>query len=117
MSQPDITELAARIASNTAKVNKYYIDRNLPLPSFDHNGPTKSLIKPEDADIEVARQAVIFDCSELRILLQGPSEYVAGLGFYVSRKLRDTAVKTGKGESTARNTKLTRFGNFRPLNS
>lgn len=80
----DITELAARIASNTAKVNKYYLDKNLALPSFDHNGPTKSLIRPDDADIEAARQAVIFDCSELRILMQGPSEYLAGLGFYVS---------------------------------
>lgn len=61
----DLTSLgaAARIASNTAKVNKYYLDRNLPLPSFDHNGPTKSLIRSEDADIEAARQAVIFDCS------------------------------------------------------
>lgn len=86
MSQLEITELAARIASNTAKVKKYYLDRNLPLPSFDHNGPTKSLIRPEDADIEAARQAVIFDCSEMRILMQGPSEYLAGLGFYVSRQ-------------------------------
>lgn len=86
MSQPNITELAARIASNTAKVEKYYRDRNLPLPSFDQNGPTKSLVQPEDVNIEAARQAVIFDCNELRILMQGPSEYVAGLGFYVSRE-------------------------------
>lgn len=84
MSQSDITELAARIASNTAKVNKYYHDRSLPLPSFDHDGPAKSLVQSEDADVEAARQAVIFDCSELRILMQGPSEYLAGLGFYVS---------------------------------
>lgn len=101
MSQPDITELAARIASNTAKIKKYYVDRNLPLPSFDQNGPTKSLIKPEDAEIKAARQAVIFDCNELRILMQGPSEYVAGLGFYVSRKPCDAGVKTGEGMSTA----------------
>lgn len=86
MSQPNITELAARIASNTAKVEKYYRDRNLPLPSFDQNGPTKSLVQPKDVNIEAARQAVIFDCNELRILMQGPSEYVAGLGFYVSRE-------------------------------
>lgn len=94
MPQLDIAELAARIASNTAKVKKYCFDKNLPLPSFDYNGPTKSSINPEDADIEEARQAVMFDCSELRILMQGPSEYLAGLGFYVSQKPRDASVKT-----------------------
>lgn len=117
MSQPDISELAARIASNTAKVKKYYLDRDLPLPSFDRNGPMKSLIPPEDAEIEAARQAVIFDCSELRILMQGPSEYVAGLGFYVSRNTCNAGVNTGERMSTTRYTKLTRFGDFRPLNS
>lgn len=85
MSQPDITELAARIASNTAKVKQYYLDRSLPLPSFDHNGPTKS-IRPEDFEIEIARQSVILDSNELRILMQGPSEYLTGLCAYVSRK-------------------------------
>lgn len=89
MSQPSITELAARIASNTAKVNQYYVDRGLPLPSFDTNGPTKS-VRPEDFEIEMARQAIIFDSNELRILMQGPSEYLTGLCAYVSQEQRDT---------------------------
>lgn len=84
MPQAEIDELAARIASHTAKVNGYYLDRDLPLPSFARDGPTKSLVRAEDADVEAARQAVVFDCNELRILMQGPSEYLAGLGFYVS---------------------------------
>jgi hypothetical protein len=43
MSQPNITELATQIASNTPKVNKYYQGKIIPLPSFDEKGPTKSL--------------------------------------------------------------------------
>lgn len=85
--QADIAQLAARIATNTEKVNNYYVGKSLPPPSFDHNSPTKSFARPEDADIEAARQAVIFDCAELRILMQGPSEYIAGLGFYASQEL------------------------------
>lgn len=83
MTQPSITELAARIASNTAKVNKYYLDKGLALPSFDQNGPTGSP-RAEDFEIEMARQAVILDANELRTLMQGPSEYLTGLCAYVS---------------------------------
>ncbi|KAL1871614.1 hypothetical protein Daus18300_004614 [Diaporthe australafricana] len=85
MSQSSITELAARIALNTAKVERYYLDRSLPLPSSDQIGPTKSP-RPEDFEIEMARQAVILDSNELRILMQGPSEYLTGLCTYVSRE-------------------------------
>lgn len=79
MSTPNITELAARIAANTAKVHEYCLAQKLPLPSFDQNGPLRSVIPPETApDIEAARQAVIFDCQELRILMQGPAQYLSG---------------------------------------
>lgn len=89
MSTSLIAELAARIAENTAKVNNYYLSNNLPLPSFDHNGPLKSLVPPQaESDIETARQAVIHDCQELRILMQGPSQYLSN--FYVSGSFRVT---------------------------
>lgn len=83
MSQPDITELAARIATNTAKVKQYYLDKNLPLPSFAPNGPTKSVRPENDFEIEMARQSIILDTNELRILMQGPSDYLTGLCAYV----------------------------------
>lgn len=79
MSTSQIADLAARIAANTAKVNDYYLSQKLPLPSFESDAPLKSLIPPETApEVEDARQAVIFDCQELRILMQGPSQYLSG---------------------------------------
>lgn len=85
MSQPSITELAARIAANTEKVAKYYAEKGLPLPSFDRNGPT-STVRPDDFAIEMARQSVIYDTNELRILMLGPSDFITGICAYVSLK-------------------------------
>jgi hypothetical protein len=81
MSNSTIAELAARIAANTTVVNNFfYTEHGLPTPSFDQEGPLKPLISPSAApDIEAARQAVVFDCQELRILMQGPDQYLAGL--------------------------------------
>lgn len=79
MSTSQIADLAARISANTAKVNEYHLAHKLPLPSFEVDGPLRSLIPPGAApEIEAARQAVIFDCQELRILMQGPSQYLSG---------------------------------------
>lgn len=86
MSGSQIADLATRIAANTAKVNQYYHDRKLPLPSFETNGPLKSLISPEAEDVEAARQAVIFECQELRSLMLGPSELLMDFGVLVSRE-------------------------------
>lgn len=80
MSTPQIGDLAARIYTNTTKVNEYYLAHKLPPPSFEFDGPLRSLIPPGAVpEIEAARQAVIFDCQELRILMQGPSQYLSGL--------------------------------------
>lgn len=79
MSTSQIADLAARISANTAKVNEYYLSQNLPLPSFESDAPLRSLIPAgTEPEIEAARQAVIFDCQELRILMQGPSQYLSG---------------------------------------
>lgn len=86
MSTSQIADLAARISANTAKVNEYYLSKQLPLPSFESDGPLKSLVPPGlEPEIEAARQAVIFDCQELRILMQGPSQYLSG--FAVSKSV------------------------------
>lgn len=80
MSTSSIAELAARIAANTTIVNDFYTQNGLPMPSFDQDGPLKPVIPPSTApEIEAARQAVIYDCQELRILMQGPAQYLASL--------------------------------------
>lgn len=80
MSNSSIGELAARIATNTTLVNDFYTQNGLPPPSFDQASPLKPVISPGTApEIEAARQAVIHDCQELRILMQGPAQYLASL--------------------------------------
>lgn len=80
MSSSSIVELAARIATNTTIVNDFYTQNELPTPSFNQASPLKPVISPSTApEIEAARQAVIYDCQELRILMQGPAQYLASL--------------------------------------
>ncbi|KAI3322493.1 putative O-methyltransferase [Xylariaceae sp. AK1471] len=76
MSASRITELSARIAANTAKVNEYLTAHNLPQPSFDADGPLTSLIPSTELAVASARQAAIYDCQELRQLLLGPTEHL-----------------------------------------
>ena len=71
-----IATLAALIKENTDKVNNYLAEHNLPPPSFDVNGPSKSMIPPEAKDIEAARVAVIDATLELRNFMLGPSDYM-----------------------------------------
>ncbi|KAI0015851.1 S-adenosyl-L-methionine-dependent methyltransferase [Xylariomycetidae sp. FL0641] len=56
MSHPRITDLSARIAANTAKVNEYLATHDLPRPGFDLDAPPKSLIPPTEPEIAQARQ-------------------------------------------------------------
>lgn len=80
MSNSSISELAARIAINTIIVNNFYTQNGLPTPSFDQASPLKPVISLSTApEIEAARQAVIYDCQELRILMQGPAQYLASI--------------------------------------
>lgn len=80
MSNSSISELAARIATNTTIVNNFYTQNELPTPSFDQADSLKPVISPSTApDIEAARQAVVYDCQELRILMQGPAQYLASI--------------------------------------
>ncbi|KAI8626344.1 S-adenosyl-L-methionine-dependent methyltransferase [Xylariaceae sp. FL1651] len=76
MSISRISELAARIATNTAKVNDYLVTNKLPVPSFDVDGPSESAVPKDQYDIEAARTAVIDDTQELRRLMLGPREYL-----------------------------------------
>lgn len=71
-----ITELASRIAANTAKLNDYLVANGLPTPSFDINGPKDTLVPKHEAEVEAARVAIIDDTQELRRLVLGPREYL-----------------------------------------
>lgn len=68
--QSSITELAASIRENVAKVEQYLRANELPLPSFLPDGPVSMVMKPKH--VEDARIAAIGASMELLDLLQGP---------------------------------------------
>ena len=71
MSSSRITELAALVQANTAKVDGCLRERHLPFPSFDEDGPVD--FKIESKEIEKARTAAMEASLELHDLLLGPS--------------------------------------------
>ena len=71
MSSSRITELATLVQINTAKVDHYLREHNLPFPSFNEDGPVDFRI--ESDDIENARTAAMEATLELHDLLLGPS--------------------------------------------
>ncbi|KAI0465722.1 S-adenosyl-L-methionine-dependent methyltransferase [Xylaria cf. heliscus] len=76
MATSRISELANRIAENTAKLDSYLLRNNLPSPSFDIDGPRDTLIPKNEVDLESSRVAIIDDTLELRRLVLGPREYL-----------------------------------------
>ncbi|KAI8625554.1 putative O-methyltransferase [Xylariaceae sp. FL1651] len=76
MASSRLMELTARIAKNTEIVNNYLNANNLPLPSFEQDGPLTSLIPPTEPLVAAARQSAMYDCQELRQLLAGPTEHL-----------------------------------------
>jgi 6-hydroxytryprostatin B O-methyltransferase len=83
-----ITELSARIASNTAIVEKWLASKNLKTPSFEQDADDEFPDTAGDLEIEAARMAVIDDTSALHDLLLGPREALARIWGAVS-KLRE----------------------------
>jgi len=71
MTSSRITELATLVQENTAKVDSYLRERNLPLPSFNEDGPVDFQIESEE--IQRARTGAMEASLELYDLLQGPS--------------------------------------------
>ncbi|KAI1759594.1 S-adenosyl-L-methionine-dependent methyltransferase [Hypoxylon sp. FL1150] len=69
-----ILELSSLIARETAIVNDFLVQNQLPTPSLDAFA-LKSMPIPEEAiQIHAARNAVIEACSELKALMTGPKE-------------------------------------------
>ncbi|KAI0153303.1 hypothetical protein GGR57DRAFT_468242 [Xylariaceae sp. FL1272] len=76
MAASRITELAERIAQNTAIVNEFLDNNGLSQPTFDADGPSTSQIPSTEPIVSGARQMAISDCQELRQLLLGPTEHL-----------------------------------------
>lgn len=72
--QSRIVELTTIISVNTAKIDRYISENNLPQPSFDVNGPA-SLTLPQD--LQDIREDVLNASLELSELLLGPKEVIA----------------------------------------
>ncbi|MCJ1310857.1 hypothetical protein MMC25_004525 [Agyrium rufum] len=71
MSSSRISELAALVQSNTAKVDEYLREQKLPFPSFDEDGPLD--LKIESEEVTKARNTAMEASLELHDLLLGPS--------------------------------------------
>lgn len=71
MSSSRIAELASLVQANTASVDKYLREHNLPFPSFNEDGPVD--FKIESDEIQKARTAAMEASLELHDLLLGPS--------------------------------------------
>ncbi|KAI1323402.1 putative O-methyltransferase [Xylariaceae sp. FL0255] len=54
MTSSRVVDLSARIAANTLKVNEFLSSRGLPQPSFNIDGPSHSLIPPNELMIAIA---------------------------------------------------------------
>lgn len=74
-----ITELAAAISRNTQIVNDYLVAHDIPVPSFDVNGPATVPIPPSEKEIAAAHAQAIADSLALHNVLKGPNEMLMGL--------------------------------------
>lgn len=70
-----MTQLASKISQETAKLEAYFKENNLPLPSFDVDADLDYHHKLP-AHIKLARQEIIYATKELRDLTVGPRESV-----------------------------------------
>ncbi|CAJ2513257.1 Uu.00g013760.m01.CDS01 [Anthostomella pinea] len=71
--QSRITELAATVATHTARIDSYLAEHSLPFPSFESDGPI-SLGLPRE--LEESRSAALRASQELDDLLQGPRDLI-----------------------------------------
>jgi hypothetical protein len=76
MSQPSLSELAATISANTAKIENYLRSHDLKSPSFDVDAPTGSLVPSDAPELETARSELIDATLMLHDLILGPKEYL-----------------------------------------
>jgi hypothetical protein len=76
MAQPSLSELAATISANTAKIENYLRSHDLQSPSFDVDAPPGPLVPPDSPELEAARSELIDATLMLHDLILGPKEYL-----------------------------------------
>lgn len=80
-----IKELGERIASNSAIVEKWLVNKGARMPSFEQDADDEFPDTADELDIEAARLAIIDDTSALHDLLLGPREVLARVWGGVSK--------------------------------
>jgi hypothetical protein len=71
METSRIIQLAQSIASNTAFIDGYIRENNLPQPSFEADGPS-AFLEDATAETKKAKNNTIEALIELKQLLEGP---------------------------------------------
>ncbi|TGO83675.1 hypothetical protein BPOR_0609g00050 [Botrytis porri] len=79
MAQPTITELAAIISANTAKIDHYLSSQGPKSPSFDVDAPTEPIVPSDAPELEAARSELTDATLMLHDLILGPKEYLMKL--------------------------------------
>lgn len=77
MTTTRIAELSQRIATNTTKINAFFVANNIPEPSFSLDASPHLAIPQTETEILSARREVINDTQELRELMLGPREHLS----------------------------------------
>lgn len=75
MAASRVVQLSTRIAENTAKLNEWLATHALPIPSFDEDEPSHSLIPKDEPEVGAARDAIIDDTAEF----EAPSVRASGI--------------------------------------
>jgi hypothetical protein len=79
MASSKLVQLAEAIINNTKTVDSYFKEHDLPIPSFDSDGPVDFGISSDAHDVETARIKIIEASWELADLLQGPMAFLRPL--------------------------------------
>jgi hypothetical protein len=75
MASPNrIVQLSTLIASETARLDNFFVSSKLPTPSLDASALWSLPIPESDTDLWASRNAIIEACSELKALMKGPME-------------------------------------------
>ncbi|TGO45865.1 hypothetical protein BCON_0360g00090 [Botryotinia convoluta] len=87
MAQPIITELAAIMSANTAKIDNYLSSQGLKSPSFDVDAPTEPLVPSDAPELEAARSELIDATLMLHDLILGPKDMQAIGRFNIAKSI------------------------------
>lgn len=80
-----IQELSERIATNSARIEKWLTSKNARIPSFGQSTDGEFSDTTGEVQIETAQMAAIDDTSTLHDLLLGPREILARVWGGVSK--------------------------------